>query len=105
MNSKLSFHFASGFLLKTPSPEHGTSSNNLSAVFSKRLIVLEESMIRVSIFDEAALRAVVKERIAALGMTDPKQTGRLIGDIMKTHKGQAEANEIKRIAEEFLSLK
>ncbi len=55
--------------------------------------------------DEAALRAVVKERIAALGMTDPKQTGRLIGDIMKTHKGQAEANEIKRIAEEFLSLK
>lgn len=52
--------------------------------------------------DEAALRALVKERIAALGVNDPKQIGRLVGDIMKTHKGQVEAGDVKRIAEETL---
>jgi hypothetical protein len=52
--------------------------------------------------DEAAVRALVQERIAALGLRDPKQTGRLVGDIMKTHKGQVEAGDVKRLAEELL---
>jgi len=52
--------------------------------------------------DAAALRALVKDRMTALGITDVKQSGKLIGDIMKTHKGQVEANDIKRIAEELL---
>jgi uncharacterized protein YqeY len=53
--------------------------------------------------DEAAVRALVKERVASLGIADAKQVGRLIGDIMKTHKGQVEAGDIKRIAEELLN--
>jgi uncharacterized protein YqeY len=52
--------------------------------------------------DEAAARALVKERMAALGVTDAKQVGRLVGDIMKTHKGQVEAAQVKRLAEELL---
>ena len=52
--------------------------------------------------DDAALRALVKERIAALNVTDAKQVGRLVGDIMKTHKGQVEAGDVKRVAEELL---
>jgi uncharacterized protein YqeY len=52
--------------------------------------------------DETVLRALVKERMAALGVSDPKQVGKLVGDIMKTHKGQVEAGDIKRIAEEEL---
>jgi len=52
--------------------------------------------------DEAAVRALVKERVASLGIADAKQIGRLIGDIMKTHKGQVEAGDVKRIAEELL---
>ncbi|HZS35792.1 MAG TPA: GatB/YqeY domain-containing protein [Polyangia bacterium] len=52
--------------------------------------------------DEAALRALVTERIAALSINDVKQVGKLLGDIMKTHKGQVEANDIKRLAEELL---
>ena len=52
--------------------------------------------------DAAALSALVKERMAALGVTDVKQTGKLIGDIMKTHKGLVESSDIKRIAEELL---
>jgi uncharacterized protein len=52
--------------------------------------------------DDAALRALVTERIAALNVTDAKQVGRLVGDIMKTHKGQVEATDVKRVAEELL---
>ena len=52
--------------------------------------------------DEAGVRALVKERIAALGIADPKQAGRLVGDIMKTHKGQVEAGDVKRVADELL---
>jgi uncharacterized protein len=52
--------------------------------------------------DEAALRALVGDRLAALAIADPKQVGRLVGDVMKTHKGQVEAADVKRIAEELL---
>jgi len=48
------------------------------------------------------LRALVKERIGALAIGDTKQIGRLVGDVMKTHKGRAEAVDVKRIAEELL---
>jgi hypothetical protein len=51
---------------------------------------------------EDALRALVRERLAALGVTEAKQVGRLVGDIMRTHKGQVEATDIKRVAEELL---
>jgi uncharacterized protein YqeY len=53
--------------------------------------------------DEPALRALVRERLGALGITDAKQAGRLVGDVMKTHKGQVEAADVKRIAEELLA--
>ena len=53
--------------------------------------------------DTEAVRALVRERIAALGVTDGKQVGRLVGDVMKTHKGQVDAAEVKRIAEELLT--
>jgi uncharacterized protein YqeY len=52
--------------------------------------------------DEGALKALVQERIAALGINDAKQVGRLVGDIMKTHKGQVEAGDVKRVAEQIL---
>jgi len=52
--------------------------------------------------DEAALRALVRERLTALGLADAKQVGRLVGDVMKTHKGQVEAGDVKRVAEEML---
>jgi len=52
--------------------------------------------------DETALRALVRERLGALGVTDPKQVGRVVGDVMKTHKGQVEAGAVKRIAEDLL---
>ena len=53
--------------------------------------------------DDAALRALVAERLAALGIADAKQVGRLVGDVMKSHKGQVEAADVKRLAEELLA--
>ena len=52
--------------------------------------------------EAAAARVPVTVRRAALGMTDAKQVGHLVGDRMKTHKGQLEAAQVKRIAEELL---
>jgi uncharacterized protein YqeY len=52
--------------------------------------------------DEETLRALVRERLAALGIADPKQVGRLVGDVLKTHKGQVDAADVKRVAEELL---
>ncbi len=49
-----------------------------------------------------ALRALVGERLRALGIRDARQAGRVVGDIMRTHKGQVDAAEVKRIAEELL---
>jgi len=53
--------------------------------------------------DDEALRALVRERLTALGITDAKQIGRLMGEIMKSHKGQVEAADVRRIAEELLA--
>jgi len=53
--------------------------------------------------DDGSLRALVKERLAVLSISDPKQAGRLVGDVMKTHKSQVDAADVKRIAEELLS--
>ena len=52
--------------------------------------------------DDDALRVLVRERLGALGIGDAKQVGRLVGDMMKTHKGQVDAADVKRIAEELL---
>ena len=52
--------------------------------------------------DEAALRTLIRERLDALKIADAKQVGRLVGDIMKTHKGQVDAADVKRVAEGML---
>jgi uncharacterized protein YqeY len=52
--------------------------------------------------DEAALRTLVQERVQSLAITDVKQIGRLVGDVMRTHKGQVDAGDVKRIAEALL---
>jgi uncharacterized protein YqeY len=49
------------------------------------------------------IRAAVKAAIAATGAKDPKMAGRVVGEVMKAHKGKVEAGEVKKIAEEELS--
>ncbi len=52
--------------------------------------------------DAAAIETLVKERITTLGVADQKGIGKLLGDIMKTHKGQVDASQLKKIAEGLL---
>src|SRR5205823_2546041 len=46
------------------------------------------------------VRAIVRETVARMGVSDAKQAGRVIGDIMKAHKGKLEPASVKRIVEE-----
>jgi uncharacterized protein YqeY len=48
-------------------------------------------------------RAVVRETLARLGVSDAKQAGRVVGDIMKAHKGKLEPATVKRMVEEELT--
>ena len=54
---------------------------------------------------EEEVRVAVLEGIARLGITDPKQAGRLMGEIMKANKGRFEAAMVKRLVEQELSPK
>jgi uncharacterized protein YqeY len=48
------------------------------------------------------VRAAVKETITRLGGKDPKLAGRVMGEIMKAHKGHFDPATVKRIVEEEL---
>ena len=48
------------------------------------------------------VRAIVRETLARLGVSDAKQTGRVVGEIMKANKGKVEAAAVKRIVDEEL---
>jgi uncharacterized protein YqeY len=47
--------------------------------------------------------AAVRETVARLGVSDVKQAGRVVGEIMKANKGKFEAATVKRFVEEELS--
>jgi uncharacterized protein YqeY len=49
------------------------------------------------------LHAAVRAAIAATGAKDPKMAGRIVGEVMKQHKGKVEAAAVKRVAEEELA--
>lgn len=51
---------------------------------------------------EEEVRKLVRDAIAEHGITNPKQAGRVVGLVMKDHKGQVEPAMVKGIAEEEL---
>ena len=52
---------------------------------------------------EDDVRAAAKEAITRMAVSDPKQAGKVMGDIMKTNKGKFDPAMVKRIVEEELS--
>ncbi len=48
------------------------------------------------------IEAAVQAAIATLGTSDPKMAGRVVGLVMKDHKGLVEAAEVKAVAERLL---
>ncbi len=49
------------------------------------------------------VRAVVRETLVRMGASDPKQSGRVMGEIMKANKGKFDPSAVKRIVEEELA--
>jgi hypothetical protein len=48
------------------------------------------------------VRALVREAVVRLGASDPKQAGRVVGEIMKANKGKLDPSAVKRIVDEEL---
>lgn len=53
--------------------------------------------------DEAATEALVRKFAAEQNVSDPKQVGKLVGVIMKSHKDEVDADLLKQIATRVLS--
>ena len=51
---------------------------------------------------EEEVRAVVKEKIAALGVSGPAGAGKLTGEVMKALKGRADGTMVSRLVKEQL---
>jgi len=49
------------------------------------------------LLDEAATQEIVDATLASLGVTDPKQAGRVTGAIMKDHKGRVDPGLVARL--------
>jgi uncharacterized protein YqeY len=49
------------------------------------------------------VRAIVREAVVRLGLSDAKQAGRAVGEIMKANKGKLDPAAVKRIVEEELA--
>jgi uncharacterized protein len=53
--------------------------------------------------DEDATRKIVLEAIAQSAVTDPAQSGRVIGIVMKSHKEEVDAALVRKLVEEILA--
>jgi uncharacterized protein YqeY len=62
--------------------------------------VIEEFLPRLA--DEATTRAWVDEAIAASGATSAKELGKVMGALMKAHKGDVDGDLARRLAAERL---
>ena len=65
------------------------------------LAVIEEFLPRLA--DEATTRGWVREAIAASGATSAKELGKVMGAVMKAHKGDIDGDLARRIAAELLA--
>lgn len=56
-----------------------------------------------SLMSEDEIRAAVKEVLAGMGSVDSKMAGRVVGMVMKQHKGQADAAMVKTVVDQELA--
>ena len=63
--------------------------------------VIEEFLPRLA--DEATTRGWVQDAIAASGASSPKELGKVMGALMKAHKGDVDGDLARRLANELLA--
>lgn len=64
------------------------------------LAVIEEFLPRLA--DEETTRAWLREAIAAAGASQPGDLGKVMGALMKAHKGEVDGQLARRLAQELL---
>ncbi len=74
---------------------------DLAAVERSELAVIEEFLPKLA--DDETTRALVAAVIAQSGATDVKQLGRVMGMLMKEHRGTIDGGLAKKIAAELLA--
>ena len=79
----------------------GAGRTELAEVEKGELAVIQSYL--PSLADEATTRAWVQTAIEQAGVTDPKQLGKVMGALMKEHKGDVDAGLAKRLAGELLA--
>ena len=52
---------------------------------------------------EATVRGWVEAAITATGASSAREIGKVMGNVMKSHRGEADGNVVRRIASELLS--
>lgn len=79
----------------------GGGREEMAANERAELAVIQEFL--PSLADEAQTRGWVEEAIVASGAASPGDMGKVMGALMKAHKGDVDGNIAKKIAQELLS--
>ena len=66
----------------------------------EELAVIQEFLPQLA--DEAQTRVWVEEAIAASGASSPKETGKVMGALMKAHKGEIDGNLARSLVQSLL---
>ncbi len=74
---------------------------DLVAHEAEELAVIEEFLPKGP--TEAAVRGWVEAAIASTGATSPREMGKVMGTVMKDHKGEVDGNLVRKLAAELLA--
>ena len=75
--------------------------DDLASIEKSELEIIEEYLPQLA--DEKTTRAWVNEAIQSCGASDASQIGRVMGAIMKSHKGEIDGGLANRMAREILA--
>ena len=78
----------------------GERGQTLRDKYQAEISYLEQYLPQL--MDEAATKALVKKTVADLGVSEPKDTGRVMGAIMKDHKAEVDAQLVRKLVSEML---
>ena len=76
---------------------------SLPIVASYRAEIAYLQQFLPKLLDEASTRPLVAQAIAALSAKDAKEVGRVMGSVLKSHKGEVDPQLVKRLAGELLA--
>jgi len=79
----------------------GAGRQELAAAERVELAVIQEFLPKLA--DEAKVREWVEAAIAQAGATSAKDIGKVMGALMKAHKGEVDGDLARRIAQERLA--